>query len=81
MVFLHQILVALFFGLMYGSNKDLLEIHDNFSGLCVGYGSILSPPIHHFRRFVHIIVQLVKIYCQCGWNEITLLPIECSSVV
>ena len=64
MVFLHQFLVALFFGLVNGSNKDLLEIHDNFSGLCVGYGSILSPPIHHFRRFVQIFIQLVKINYQ-----------------
>ena len=64
MVFLHQILVALFFELMNGSNKDLLEIHDNFSGLCVEYRSILSPPIHYFRRFVQNFIQLVKIKYQ-----------------
>lgn len=64
MVFLHQFLVAFFFGLANGSNKDLLEIHDNFSGLCVGYGSILSLPIHHFRRFVQIFIQLIKINYQ-----------------
>ena len=32
MVFLHQLLVTLFFGLVNGSNKDLLEIQDDFSG-------------------------------------------------
>ena len=31
MVFLHQLLVTLFFGLVNGSNKDLLEIQDDFS--------------------------------------------------
>ena len=72
MVFMHQILVAFFFGLVNGSNKDLFEIHDNFSRLCVGYGSILSPPIHHFRSLVQIFIQLVRINYQLDWNKITL---------
>ena len=69
---MHQILVALFFGLVNGSNKDLFEIHDNFSRLCVGYDSILSPPIHHFRSLVQIFIQLVRINYQLDWNKITL---------
>jgi len=43
--FLHQILIALFFRLVNGSNKDLLEIHENFSGLCGIQVKIESPYI------------------------------------
>ena len=56
---------------MNGANNDLLEIHENISGLCVGYRSRLSPAIHHFRRFVQVFIQLFKINYQQDWNKIT----------